>query len=82
METKLKISIGNLGKVVSAETRLKLSLASKNKVISEESKIKIANSKLGKKWINNGNIQTYVTQNELESFINNGWKLGMIKSNK
>jgi len=31
-----------------------------------------------KKWINNGLIQTYSSYEELETYLQNGWKLGML----
>lgn len=35
-----------------------------------------------KRWINNGIIQTYVSKAELNNYLENGWVLGYVKTNK
>ena len=46
-ETKLKISLGNKGKIMSEESKLKLSKTHKGKVLSEEHKKKLSKSHKG-----------------------------------
>lgn len=37
-------------------------------------------SPAGKKWVNNGEINTYVKISELQSYLDSEWKLGMIET--
>lgn len=37
---------------------------------------------LGKKWVNNGVEQKYISSEEISSFLQKGWTLGMIKRKK
>jgi group I intron endonuclease len=37
------------------------------------------NPAFGRKWINNGNSNKYVKEQDLPIFLNNGWNLGMLK---
>lgn len=43
-ETRLKISLGNKGKIVSEETRLKM----RSRIVSKETRLKMRNARLGK----------------------------------
>jgi hypothetical protein len=36
----------------------------------------------GKKWMNKGDKNVYVNKEDIEKFIEKGYKLGMIKKNK
>lgn len=66
----------NKGKKMSKEYKEKLS-----KVISERLKGE-GNPCFGKKAINNGNISKYVNKDDIDYYLNNGWKLGYVKRNK
>lgn len=46
---------------------------------TDESKKLIANSKLNRKCVNNGIIEKYVPENELEIYLNSNFKLGRLK---
>ena len=48
---------------------------------SEETRYKKGAAR-GKRWINNGIIQTYVYKAELNNYLENGWVLGYVKTNK
>ena len=52
------------------------------KEFSAESLNKIRQSKQGTKWINNGIEQKYVKIEELDNYLNTGWKLGMLPQKK
>ena len=49
---------------------------------SEESKQKNRLSNLNMKWINNGHINSRCKDSEIQQYINNGWKLGMLPRKK
>ena len=48
-ETKLKISLANLGKIKSEESRLLMGVKNKGKVASEETRLKMSRNRKGKK---------------------------------
>ena len=49
---------------------------------SEESKLKNRLSNQDKKWINNGLVNKTCKINEVESYLKDGWKLGMLPRKK
>ena len=65
---------------------IKLKRARQSKNIKEyyknpDNRKKCAKGALGKKCINNGQVNKLVKPSELELFLNNGWQLGRIKKN-
>lgn len=52
----------------------------KNVIVSKETKDKLSNQQKGRKAVNNGIINTYVRENELDKYLSEGWKLGIDKS--
>ena len=85
-ETRKKIGAGNLGKHLSDETKKKLSVlnSEKNhpmfgKHRSAETRKKDSEAKKDTKWINNGQINKRVKQDDLDKYISDGWKLGCLK---
>ena len=53
--------------------------SNKGKPCSEETKEKIRQQILGRKRINNGIVEKYVKEDELNDYLNNGFKLGCLK---
>ena len=45
---------------------------------SEKQKQAVSQRVTGTRWINNGDIQTFVKVDELDKYINDGWVLGML----
>lgn len=81
-ETKEKIRLSNVGKIVSEETKRKLSASKQN--ISIETRMKLSASNKGKqageknpcfgrKWITDGNVNRFVKGTEA---IPDGWRYG------
>lgn len=52
----------------------------KNVKVSDETKEKLSKQQLGRKAINNGIINTYVKEEDLQNYLSNGWVLGLDKS--
>lgn len=75
----------HLGKKYSDELRKKLSNSHKGKSStkgihhSEETKEKLRQQALGRKRINNGIVEKFVKEDELNDYLNNGFKLGCLK---
>jgi len=61
------------------ESKRKMSEASKNKVFSEDTRIKLSKHSKNRVWINNQKISKMIQKEELEHYLNEGWKLGRIK---
>jgi len=93
-ETKLKIGLGNKGKIISEDTKKKLSENAANnpnygmrgKHLSEESKKKISDANKGKSkpfrgmvYITNDITSIRVNKEHLDDYLNNGWRLGRKK---
>ena len=83
-ETRVKISKATKGKNLGNipwNKNIPMSNESKNKIsISKSGKnCGSDNSSYGKIWLNNGNKNLYVLKNEIDSYLNNGYKMGMIK---
>jgi len=60
---------------------VKLSKETKNKIGNHQNQKGNKNSQYGTKWINNGNIVKKIKKEELEYYLNNGWKLGNLDIN-
>ena len=54
----------------------KLSEYRKSVIVSDETKQKLRDNQLGRKCINDGKINKYVFEAELDTYLNSGWKLG------
>jgi hypothetical protein len=89
-ETRKKISELHKGKIISEETRHKQSESMKGKNIGhipwnknipcfKETKEKISKANKGRIYINNGIINKTCYKEELEHYLNEGWKKGRIK---
>jgi len=83
-ETRLKISKATKGKhtgltpwnkgiPMTDETKEKLSILRKGKNCGND------NSSYNKIWLNDGNKNLYVLKKEIDNYINDGYKMGMIK---
>lgn len=48
----------------------------KTVVVSDETKAKLRANQLGRKCINNGKINKYVFETDLDNYLNSGWELG------
>lgn len=58
----------------------KLSEYRSNVVVSNETRQKLRENQLGKKVVTNGTINKYVTKDELDKYLNDGWSLGFSNS--
>lgn len=76
-ETRSKLSKSLKGRSISKETRKKLSEAMKGNSYGKGNK-----STKNKVGINNGLRYTLVSKNNLQSYLDNGWKLGRLKDKK
>lgn len=63
----------------SDKLKKKLSEYRRNVVVSDSTKEKLRQNQLGRKAINDGLINKYVFQQDLDKYLSQGWKLGMIK---
>lgn len=92
-KSKQKMSKIKKGKKTSEETKRKQSEALKGekaywfgKHLTKETKIKLSQARKGKntnrRWINNTKINKYVLKTEMESYLKDGWKMGMKKRKK
>ena len=72
------------GRHLPASDKLKsiLSEYRKNVVVSDSTKEKLRQNQLGRKGINDGKINKYVFEPELNEYLNNGWKLGTLKEKR
>jgi hypothetical protein len=80
---KQNISKSLIGKKKSEEARKNMSIAQQNKApISEETREKMKQSfkglNAGRKYINKDNVNKFVKQEQLDYYINLGWKIGRI----
>jgi len=83
-ETRIKISKATMGKNLGNipwNKNIPMSNESKNKISVSKSGKNCGsdNSSYGKIWLNNGNENFYILKNEIETYINKGYKMGMIK---
>ena len=60
----------------SEELKRKLSEYRKSVIVSDETKDKLRKNQLGRKVINDGRINKYVFESELDEYLLSGWKLG------
>lgn len=69
------------GRKLPDEVKLQIShsLKERNPMSNPESRKKVAESKLGKIWVHKGEIQTYVSLEDLDSYLSNGYSKGMLK---
>jgi group I intron endonuclease len=83
-ETKEKIRLKNIGKIVSEETKKKLSASKQNISIETRMKLSITNKGkqagknnpcFGRKWITDGNVNRFVKG---DGPMPNGWRYGKI----
>lgn len=75
-------SASQKGKNLPSEIRLKISntlRGDSNPMRNEINRQKVALSKLDKIWVHKGNIQTYIDSSEIDSYLIEGYELGMIK---
>ena len=79
--TEKQINALKIGSHLPASEKLKsqLSIYRKNVIVSDSTKEKLRQNQLGRKLINNNIEQKYVKHEELNKFLDNGWKLGKIK---
>ena len=52
----------------------------KSVIVSEETKEKLSDQQKNRKAINNGIINTFVKEEDLQSYLDNGWQLGIDKN--
>jgi hypothetical protein len=79
-ETKRKLSLINIGHIVSEETRQKISLGQIGKILSEKHKKNIGQSIIGRIWIYKDNISKRIQRYELNDWLINDWKIGRRKN--
>lgn len=69
----------NTGKKRSEESLIRLSVAHKGIKHTESQKKKIGNNTKGRKYMNNGLEERRVKPDEIQSYLDNGWKYGRVK---
>jgi len=76
----------HLGKKITEEHKKAISKALKGKPKSRLPDVSIEKMKATKKqrfvpkiWVNNGDIQTKITYNKIEEYLNNGWERGFLR---
>lgn len=72
------------GRHLPASDKLKeiLSNYRKTVVVADSTKEKLRKNQLGRKAINNGEINKYVFEEDLDHYLSNGWVLGIIRKKK
>lgn len=60
----------------------KLSEYRKNVIVSNTTRDKLRKNQIGKKVVNNGTINKYVSKNELDTYLSDGWALGFCSKTK
>lgn len=90
-ETRSKISKANSGRHPSEEARNKMSEAQKQRKgekaafygrrHTNESLKKLRDASLNRKWVNDGYMSKFIKENDLDSYIKNGWFLGRVHKN-
>ena len=75
---KAEKHIKNNSKIITLNSTFKEAKCPKLK-ISNSTKEKLRSNQLGRKAINNGLITKYVFKEDLDNYLNQGWKLGMLK---
>lgn len=85
------LSESNKGKKLSEETRIKIGKSLKGREVSEDTRNKLSEnmtgntyglgnkSTKGRKSVNNGIENKYVYPDEIQSYLDNGWKYGRVK---
>ena len=69
---------GFYGKKHTEESKRIMSERAKNRTVSDETKRLLTSQRLGRRWINNGLINKFVKPETLDSYLSNGWSLGII----
>lgn len=70
------------GRRLPASSKQREQLANRRRgiIVSDKTKEKLSKVNKGRKHINNGFIDKAVFESELDSYLNNGWTLGRLKS--
>ena len=66
----------------SEKQKKQLSEYRKNVVVSDVTKEKLRNNQLGRKCINDGKINKYIFEIDLDKYLNDGWKLGQVPKDR
>ena len=53
-----------------------------NVVVTEETRKKLSENQLGRRCVNNGSVNKYIKQDELDKYLSEGWKLGKYVRNR
>lgn len=61
------------------KTKRKIGKANKGKKRTAEMNLHNSETKKGSKWMHKGTVQTMVMRDEIEHYLENGWKLGMYR---
>ena len=71
------------GRHLPASEKLKNTLSSyrRNVTVSEDTRNLLRQRQLGKKCLNNGVINKYVKETEINNYLQNGWKFGKLTTN-
>lgn len=78
-ETKKKRSNSLKGIPRTNEWKCKISESQKGKIVTKEQKQKISNAIKGSKWMNNGNVSLQVKPHEINDYILQGYKFGILR---
>lgn len=72
------------GRHLPASEKQKKQLAERrrNIQVTNETREKLRNKQLGKKCINDGKIAKYISETDLEYYLNSGWKLGHLPKDR
>lgn len=81
-ETKKKMSESHFGQFRTDEVKKKISDSLKGKKRTEEQNQRNRERNIGKKWMNKDGVNTTVSPDNVDKFLNGGWSLGRLEINK
>lgn len=81
-KTRKKMSDSHIGQFRNEETKKKISDSLKGKKRTEEQNQQNRERNTGRKWVNKDGVNTTISPNEIEQYINDGWSLGRLEKEK
>lgn len=82
--TEIQLKALEYGRHLPSSENHKKQLSERRKgiIVSNETKEKLRANQLGRKCINDGKINKYVFETDLENYLNGGWKLGQLPKDR